>query len=317
MNHAQYALEIHKPVHKPKPTREVVVDGLDDTWACDLMDMQWMDKDKDFINHNGGYRFISVFIDIFSRYLWCIPLKTKKPEENFSAFKKVMETSKRRPKYLWVDQGSEYLGGSFKKPVEAMGIIIYHTYGPHKSVYAERVNQTIARALWLKFDELQTRRWIDILPQIVFAYNRKIHSSIDMTPLDASDPANEAALWVKQYGPSPLKPIQPKLKIGTWVRIARTKGIFEKGAYASWSTEPFEIVGIWYGHPPMYYLRDLLGEDVKGGFYEAEVQKTGNGTRPLIFHVEKVLNRRIANGQNQVLVRWLGLPKKFDSWIDA
>jgi hypothetical protein len=64
-------------------------------------------------------------------------------------------------------------------------------------------------------------------------------------------------------------------------------------------------------------LRDLLGEDVKGGFYEAEVQKTGDGTRPTVFHVEKVLNRRVENGTNQVLVHWLGLPKKFDSWIDA
>ena len=315
MHHAQYAQEIHKPVRKPKPTRAVVVDGLDDTWACDLMDMQWMDKDKGFINNNEGYRFISVFIDVFSRFLWCVPLKTKKPEENFKAFQSVI-ASGRKPKRLWVDQGQEYLGNAFKRPVEAMGITIYHTYGPHKSVLAERVNQTIARALWLKFDELQTRRWLNLLQPIVDSYNHRVHHTIRMTPTAASIPANEGALWHFQYG-NPKEPIEPKLRLGTWVRIARVKGIFEKGAHATWSTEPFEIVGIWHGHPPLYYLRDLLGEDVKGGFYEAEVQKTGDGTRPTVFHVEKVLGRRTANGTNQVLVHWLGLPKKFDSWINA
>jgi transposase InsO family protein len=316
MDHKQYALEIHKPFRKPKPTRQVQVKGIDDVWGADLMDMQWMDKDKDFLNANEGYRYISVWIDVFSKYAWAVPLKTKKPSENFEAFRRVVELSGRKPRHIWCDKGSEYYGKEFKKPVEALGIQLYSTYGPHKSVVAERFNQTLGRMLWLKFDELQTRKWLNLLPDILEEYNTRKHRTIGMSPTEASKPVHELELFQHMYMP-PLPPIAPRLELGTWVRIARTKGIFEKGSYATWSTEPFQIVGISHGHPPLYYLRDLLGEEILGAFYEAELQQTGDGKRPTIFHVEKVLSRRTINGQNQVLVHWLGLPKKYDSWIDA
>lgn len=52
------------------------------------------------------------------------------------------------------------------------------------------------------------------------------------------------------------------------------------------------------------------GEEIVGAFYRAELQKVNN---PRVKQVEKVLQTR--RNKKEVLVRWLGWPKKFDSWI--
>jgi hypothetical protein len=66
---------------------------------------------------------------------------------------------------------------------------------------------------------------------------------------------------------------------------------------------------------------NVLGKNpmiiVGGPRYEAELQVVGDGkTRPTEFLVEKVLSKRRRNGKTEVLVRWMGLPSKFDSYID-
>lgn len=81
--------------------------GLDDVWASDLMDMQWMDKAPGFVNGDDGYRWTAGYIDAFTRYAWCIPQKTASAEETWRGFEQVMKdlNGGRKPPHLWVDQG--------------------------------------------------------------------------------------------------------------------------------------------------------------------------------------------------------------------
>ena len=65
------AEELHKPAPKKFPKRKVIVTGIDKIWAADLVDVQAFSKDND------GVRYLLTVIDIFSKYGWMLPLKTK------------------------------------------------------------------------------------------------------------------------------------------------------------------------------------------------------------------------------------------------
>lgn len=105
------------------------------------------------------------------------------------------------------------------------------------------------------------------------------------------------------------KKLKLKFKIGDYVRMSKVKQLFEKGYLTNFTTEIFEVYRVISSVPPMYLLKDLKGEEIKGGFYEHELQKT---TRSDIYLVEKVLQKK--NGK--LKVRWLGFPTSEDSWIN-
>ena len=53
---------------------------------------------------NRGYKYIFTNIDIFSKFAWSFPLKTKTIKEIKSCFQKIFK--ERRPLYIWSDQES-------------------------------------------------------------------------------------------------------------------------------------------------------------------------------------------------------------------
>ena len=66
----------------------------------------------------------------------------------------------------------------------------------------------------------------------------------------------------------------PKFKIGDHVRISKYKNIFAKGYTPNQSEEDFVINKIKNTVPWTYAINDLNGEEIIGGFYEKELQKT-------------------------------------------
>ena len=66
-----------------------------------------------------------------------------------------------------------------------------------------------------------------------------------------------------------------RFSVGDKVRISINKSLFTKGATANWSEEIFTIKRIRRDtNPVVYELEDLAGEEVKGGFYKEQLQKT-------------------------------------------
>ena len=68
--------------------------------------------------YNKGIRFLLRVIDIFSKYAWVVPLTDKKGVTIVNACKAILDSSKRKPNKIWVDQGSEFYKNSFKKMVK-------------------------------------------------------------------------------------------------------------------------------------------------------------------------------------------------------
>ena len=73
-----------KPPMRNYPSNKIIYNHIDEIWSIDLADM--IDNK---ISNNKGFRYISIIIDNFSKYLWAIPLKYKysqKKQMNFQMF---------------------------------------------------------------------------------------------------------------------------------------------------------------------------------------------------------------------------------------
>lgn len=57
-----------------------------------------------------------------------------------------------------------------------------------------------------------------------------------------------------------------------------------------------------------------MNEPIQGSFYARELQKVSKDEQPQ-WRIEKIIRKRKVRGKPEVLVRWLGLSKKFDSLI--
>ena len=67
-----------------------------------LIDMQLISIYK------KGIKYFLCAIDLFSKYVWVVPLKDKKGATIVNALLKTLESSNRKPNKIWVDEGSEF-----------------------------------------------------------------------------------------------------------------------------------------------------------------------------------------------------------------
>ena len=67
--------------------------------------------------------------------------------------------------------------------------------------------------------------------------------------------------------------------------------------------------------PISYWLKDLNNKDIKGVVYHKELKRV---ELPKKYFVEKVLQSRKnkRTGKREYLVKWLGWPQEFNSWVD-
>ena len=311
----QLAEELHKPVRKKFPRLKIRSPAPDAIWSMDLADM------GEWASVNDGTKYMLNVVDVFTRYAWSRPLKSKSAIDTFAAFIDIVETSKRKPKSMWVDKGKEFYNSVFKKWMQQNDATMYSTYGESKSVIVERFNRTLKTAMWKQLTAMNSRRWIDILQSLVDNYNNRKHSTLKMTPREACEPQNYEkikAIMDPKVTSKKGALRKSKFKLGDIVRISRVKGIFEKGFYPNWSREIFTVIGIKTPYdetqPITYSLRDRANENIEGSFYEQELQLVKN---PEIFLVEKVLKtKKEKNGKTKLLIKWLGYPESMNSWID-
>jgi hypothetical protein len=62
-----------------------------------------------------------------------------------------------------------------------------------------------------------------------------------------------------------------------------------------------------------YTVADDQNKEIKGLFYEQELQKTKLNDVAL---VEKIVDRKKKGKKEMILVKWLGYPESANSWID-
>ena len=291
--------ELHKPKRKNYLRRKIIVNHIDEIFAADLVEMQKFSK------INKGYRYLLTCIDIFSKYAFAIPLKDKKGITIKNALQKIF--NKRKPKFLWTDNGKEFYNNQVNDLLEKNNIKLYSTNNSEiKSSVIERFNRTFKNMMYKKFTENNNTIFYNIIDKLVNEYNNKYHRTIKMTPVEASKKINENK--IKQIYDFEKTNKIAKFKIGDHVRISLNKNIFEKSYETNWTEEIFVIYDIKYSNVPYYYLKDLNDEKLDGTFYEQELQKT-NLT---LYVIEKIIKTK----NDKLFVKWRGYNNSFNSWIN-
>ena len=273
---ASLAEELLKPIRHKFKRRRVFVYNIDDIWSADLKDMQSVSK------QNKGFKYLLTVIDLFSKYAYTIPLKSKSSDVVINAFEKLFKnhtsslnkSPRHLPNKLWTDQGSEFINRNFKKFLEQNNIELYHVYNEGKANVIERFNRTLGEMIQKHMTTNQTTKYIDVLQKILHEYNNKYHTSIKMTPFQATDPENKSTVLNNLY--SSIQPLssKPTLNVGDRVRIQKYKNIFAKGYTPKWTKELFVVEKVNQTNPVTYKIKDLNEEPILGSFYAEELQKT-------------------------------------------
>ena len=204
---------------------------------------------------------------------------------------------------MWVDKGRKFYNKDVQKLSE-----LYSTENEEKSCVIERFNRTTKDRIFEYFTANSTRKYIELLDKLVDQYNNTNHSSIKMSPVEASLWKNENKVWRILYPEFGGKTLTPKFSIGDNVRITKNKNCLIKITLKD-GRKMFLNSRIQLLIPVIYKITDYNGEKIQGSFYEQELQKPSHGT----FRIEKVVTRQ----GDVYLVKWMGYPKSFNSWIDT
>ena len=112
--------------------------------------------------YNKGNHFILTVIDVFSRYAWARPLKSKHGKEVAAALKDIFAEG-RIPKRLQTDQGKEFYNTPVRRLLDKHGIELFSIKSAYKAALVERFNRTLKHRIWRYFTSKFTSKWTDVL----------------------------------------------------------------------------------------------------------------------------------------------------------
>ena len=309
----QDTITTHGPVRKNFPRKKIVTRGINDIWDADLMDMKGLEKDND------GFKYIGIFIDIFSRKLYAIPMKDKTTTATKEAFKEALrKAGDGIPNKFRSDDGKEFVGKEMKDYLADKEIYQQVARNDTKANYAERVIRTLKKKIYRFLYAKKTRRYIDELDSLVEGYNRSKHSTLGQAPSSVTK-QNEKYVWAHQYIPKYRSKkrrtkIRFKFNEGDIVRINQYRYAFYRGFGQTFSEKLFKIRHRFKGIPVTYMLEEWNGTKVPGLFYEPQLVLVTGKSDDSEFRIEKILKERTRNGKKEVLIKWQGYPDSYNSW---
>ena len=318
-------------ITKPKIRRSVLVFNPNQIWEGDLVDMS-----SSNIRMNRNVRYLLLLVDQFTKKLYCEPIfgGTKAPPKVIDAFKEIFAHTTSRPKFIYTDQGSEFIAGEVKKYLnDRQGIKTFTTKDKDiKCSIVERAIRTLKGRLFTYIDAGHIR-YLDALPKIVAGINGTEGRTTKIAP-DKIDPVNvgEARQNIYTYNERqekkfrkrkmgtaitkdnkkikpPTPPPPPKFKVGDYVLIKKEKKTFTKEHKGLWNDQIFQVdTASSDTIPYVYHLKDLAGEKLLGYFNEKELNKI---QLPSTLQLEKTttFRRRIfkspINGEQYIEIKTL------------
>ena len=307
----QDSYSLLKPARYRFKRQRVITSGIDDLWDADLAEV------GNISQHNNGFKYWLVVIDVFSRYLWIVPVVSKHHTHMVQAFNTLLQLTARRPKHLRTDKGTEFTNRAVKRLLKDENIDAYTTKNETKANYAERVIRTVKGMMYRYFHHQQTYTYVDVLQKLVDNYNHRLHRSLNgLAPSQVTQDI-EAQLWKRMYVDS-CKRVKRKpytFRVGDQVRISHLKYTFQRDYHQKWTEEIFTVTDrLRKDGLNLYRLQDYLNESIDGWFYGEELQGVTKDIDS-VFRIEKVIKRRRRQGQQELFVKWIGWPNKFNSWV--
>jgi ribosomal protein L21E len=138
---------------------------------------------------------------------------------------------------------------------------------------------------------------------------------------------DDPTFWQIQYALKPKKIKREKkrapksknlfhFKVGDQVKLSRMRGAFDKTYDEKWTGEIFSITRRRVKEDiPIYEIKSWNNDRVEGTFYERELQKV-IAAEDDVYNIESIIKKRKRGGKTEVLVKWQGWGKEYNTWID-
>ena len=166
---------VHREQRSKFRRRKVIAPFVDYQWDVDTANMEQYKK------VNDGYAYFLLAIDIMSKYVWTVALRTTRGKEMVHAFNTIFSQG-RQPSRIRSDKGTEYANTDLKTFLKKEGVGYFVTQNIVKASYAERAIKNIKSRIFRYMTYKLDHRWIDILSEITESYNKTYHRSIKRTP---------------------------------------------------------------------------------------------------------------------------------------
>lgn len=213
----------------------IVAFNINELWQIDIF---YLPK---YYKSNKGYKYIFCAIDIFSRFVYCIPLKNKDNVDVMQAMKFILKLNS--PIKIISDSDSVFKSSEFQKLMYEYDII--HETVPINDHPSLGIIDRFARTLKMRLTDLflgnNNTNWIDDLNDIVNDYNNTKNKGIlNIKPSKVYLPENIALLVHHNYLKMLKNNLTTDLKIGDKVRIFIKKQ-FDKGTDPQFSNEIYIV----------------------------------------------------------------------------
>jgi hypothetical protein len=128
-------------------------------------------------------KYVIAFIDTVSKYLVAVPVRNKRAETVARAFAEKIVVTYGPPEVLYSDGAAEFRSKIMGELYKTFGTTrrITTPYRPQANGQIERVFATL-RPMLASITTDDPRKWDQMLPYVVYAYNTSYHRSIRNTP---------------------------------------------------------------------------------------------------------------------------------------
>ena len=199
--------------------------------------------------YNKGYKYVFIFIDVFSRYVDAIMLKDKGVDECLNALQIILSYNKINPKTIMSDSESSFLSYKFIDFLESKEIklepVVLNNH--HALGIIDRFCRTLKSRLTKLFLARNSTEWINDISNIIYQYNLTENRGIlNFTPQEVmSDKEKSEKILnfniVKQQKNINLRGTS-NIKEGDKVRL-HIDNKFKKGSEQNYTTQTFKVAG--------------------------------------------------------------------------
>jgi hypothetical protein len=202
-------------------------------------------------------------IDVFSRFVWTVPLRSTGADEMVRALKSLLDEG-RVPEKLQTDKGVEFKNRRVQALMQERNIDHFFTQNESKANYAEWAIKNVKLRLSRYRSRHQSHRSVDIIGDVTKSYNATYHRSLKRAPEQVKK-SDEQELWTLQYQSQPSAPrsrglpvTRYQFNVGDQVRISHLQRPFQREYDELWTYEYFVVNshGMKQGIP-YYTLKDL------------------------------------------------------------
>jgi len=262
-----------------------------------------------------GYKGFLLCIDVFSRQVHACAIKTTSAAQIIACLKIIFQTA--RPRVIRSDGGIEFRAKATKQFLDSQNISHYITHNTTQANFAERAIRSIKARLFKYLVYKNSKKWVDVLRDIVQSYNNTYHRSLGRTPASVNENNQEEAL-LQQYVINPPKMHERRpygYSVGDNVRIPYTRQKFDRVYNVKWTGEVMTVVKRYRNQNiNLYKVEGFDKEPILGSFHEWELQKIVQEDDP-IYKIDRVVRTK-GRGKNKfAFVSWLAWPSRFNSWV--